>query len=246
MLLVGVYAVAIDSDLSPIPELLPAAIARRALFGLLVCFTVIGIVCSPWGKRSGAHINPAFTLALFGIGKMKAIDAIAYVVAQFIGGTIGVMLAAIVLGRSFTEPPINYVVTLPGGWGQLAAFLTEFGMSFALMGMVLIFMNIQRLASLTPFFLGPLVGLYITFLAPLSGMSINPARTVASALPAGIWTDIWLYLVAPTTGMLLAAWVYCRITKRHPLRLNVKFFPHVPTPCIHCIYSRSRHWRSKH
>ena len=245
MLLVGIYVVAIDSDISPIPKLVPAAIARRAILGTLACFTVIGIVCSRWGKRSGAHINPAFTLALFSIGKMKAIDAVAYVIAQFLGGTVGVVLAAVLLGRSFTEPPINYAVTLPGGLGWFGAFLTEFWMSFVLMGMVLVFMNIKQLESLTPFFLGPLVGLYITFLAPLSGMSINPARTVASALPAGIWTAIWLYLMAPTTGMLLAAWAYCYASKRHPLQLNVKFFPHVTTPCIHCIYTRSSEWRSK-
>jgi aquaporin Z len=77
-----------------------------------------------------------------------------------------------------------------------------------MMFMVLWSSNTPRLARFTGLFAGMLVFLYITFEAPYSGMSINPARTVASALPSGIWTASWLYFAAPIFGMFLAAETY--------------------------------------
>ena len=68
--------------------------------------------------------------------------------------------------------------------------------------------NTPSIARYGGLFAGTLVFLYITFEAPLSGMSINPARTAASALPSGIWTGGWIYFVAPVLGMLLAAQVF--------------------------------------
>jgi aquaporin Z len=76
------------------------------------------------------------------------------------------------------------------------------------MMMVLIVSNRQALNRYTGLFAGSLVALYITFEAPVSGMSMNPARTVASALPAHVWSGAWLYFVAPVLGMLLAAEAY--------------------------------------
>ena len=91
------------------------------------------------------------------------------------------------------------------------AFLAEVLISFLLMLMVLVFSNHRRLARFTGLGAGALIALYITFEAPISGMSMNPARTLASALPAGIWTGIWIYFAAPLTGMLLAAEAYVRL-----------------------------------
>jgi aquaporin Z len=76
------------------------------------------------------------------------------------------------------------------------------------MFMVLWSANTPQVARYTGLFAGTLVFLYITFEAPLSGMSINPARTVASAMPSGIWTASWLYFAAPILGMFLAAKTY--------------------------------------
>jgi aquaporin Z len=88
--------------------------------------------------------------------------------------------------------------------------LAEFVISFALMFVVLLTTNTEPLARYTGLFAGVLVATYITLVAPLSGMSMNPARTFGSALPAQLWESLWIYFTAPPIGMLLAAETYLR------------------------------------
>jgi aquaporin Z len=82
--------------------------------------------------------------------------------------------------------------------------------TFLLMSVILVVTNTPRLARYTGLFAGALVAIYITVEAPLSGMSMNPARTFASALPAQAWTALWVYFSAPLLGMLCAAELYVR------------------------------------
>lgn len=84
-------------------------------------------------------------------------------------------------------------------------------MSLVLMATVLVAVNTPRLAHYTGVFAGTLVALFVLVEAPYSGMSINPARTVASAVPARDWTALWVYFVGPLLGMLLAAEAYRRL-----------------------------------
>ena len=92
--------------------------------------------------------------------------------------------------------------------GVTVAFVAETILAAGMMLMVLSITNTARLARFAGLFAGTLVFLYITFEAPLSGMSINPARTAASALPSGIWSAAWIYFTAPLLGMLLAVEIY--------------------------------------
>jgi aquaporin Z len=103
------------------------------------------------------------------------------------------------------------VVTAPGQYGIGVAFFAELTITFALMLVVLTVSN-SRFARCTGFVVGAMVAVYITVEAPLSGMSMNPARSFASAAVSGIWTDLWVYFVAPPLGMLQAAqvFVWCR------------------------------------
>jgi aquaporin Z len=172
--------------------------------------TAIGIIYSPWGKQSGAHLNPAVTLTFFRLGKIDAPDAAFYMIAQFIGGVGGILLASAVLGMLMAEPSVNYVVTVPGPAGPGVAFAAELVISFLLMLVVLIVSNTRNLAWYTGLFAGLLVATYISIEAPLSGMSMNPARTFASALPAQLWTSMWVYFTAPPIGMFMAAECYLR------------------------------------
>jgi aquaporin Z len=173
-------------------------------------FTATILIYSPWGRRSGAHFNPATTLTFWRLGKIASSDAVLYGVAQTIGGGIGVVLAAAVLGPRLAAPDVNYVATLPGSAGPLSAFGAEVVITFVLMSVVLQVSNDARLARLTGLCAGALVATYITVEAPLSGMSMNPARSLASALPAGAWPALWIYFVAPPLGMLLAAELFVR------------------------------------
>lgn len=216
---------------SPIRQALPNESLRLALIGIAMGLTAVALIYSPWGQRSGAHMNPAMTITFWRLGRIKTWDAVLYCVSQVAGGTAGVLLAQALLGERIAHPAVNYVVTVPGPTGPAIAFIAEFLISAGMMLMVLYTSNTARWARFTGVFAGCLVALYITVEAPLSGMSINPARTTASALPSGVWTNYWLYLAAPLLGMLFAAEIYrsIRIPKACP-----KLHHGSTQPCIFC------------
>ncbi|OQW33415.1 MAG: hypothetical protein A4E19_03150 [Nitrospira sp. SG-bin1] len=227
---------ALEYPHSPLHDLFPDPTLRRMLTGFAMGLTAIALIYSPWGKRSGAHLNPAVTMTFFRLRKIASGDALWYVLAQFIGGTIGLWLAAQILGLAIEHPSVNYVVTVPGSGGTAVAFAAEVMISFGLMLVVLIVSNRPSLNRWTGVFTGALVATYIAVEAPLSGMSMNPARTFASALSARLWTDYWLYLIAPLSGMLLAAEWYVRANGIHRV-LCAKLHHHNNTRCIfHCRY----------
>jgi aquaporin Z len=225
---------------SPVRDAIADPNLRRALMGLLMGLTAVGLIYSPWGKRSGAHLNPSVTLTFLRLGKVAPWDALFYIVAQFVGGLLGVKVAAAVLGRALADPTVNYVATTPGARGAFIAFLAEAVISFGLMGTVLIVSNTERLARLTGVFAGVLVAAYITLEAPLSGMSMNPARTFGSALPASTWKAWWVYFTAPFLGMFLAAEAYRRIRGAQNV-ICAKLHHHNSARCIFRCGYRARH-----
>ena len=203
------FGVLLEHPSSPVHQAFEgAALLRRVLAGLAMGLTAIGIIRSPWGQRSGAHMNPAITLTFLTLGKIAPWDALFYVLFQFLGGAAGVLLASVLIGPALHHSAVNYVVTTPGPAGPRVAFIAEFVISMLMMSMVLWVSNSRRLSRFTPWFAGTLVALFITFEAPLSGMSMNPARTLGSAIPADEWTAFWIYFLAPTAAMLLASAVY--------------------------------------
>jgi len=210
MVAAAVVTAILEHPSSPIHQAIADPLLRRCIIGVAMGLTAIAIIYSPWGKQSGAHINPVVTFTFFRLGKIKPVDAGCYILAQFIGGFLGVLLAARILGDGIAHPNVSYIVTIPGQPGAGVAFIAELIISFGLMLLILIVSNTTRLARFTGLFAGALVAIYITVEAPLSGMSMNPARTLASAIPAHNWTAIWVYFTAPLAGMLLAAEVYIR------------------------------------
>jgi aquaporin Z len=184
---------------------------RRVLMGLAMGLTAVANVYSPWGKQSGAHLNPSFTLAFLRLGRVKRWDAAFYVASQFAGAAAGVAAASTLIGRFLSHPSVNYVATTPGAEGVAAAFAAEVIISFILASVVLTVSNTRRIARLTGLFAGGLVAVYISVEAPLSGMSMNPARTLGSALSAQVWTALWVYFTAPPLGMLAAAEANARL-----------------------------------
>lgn len=209
MLSACAFTVLLEHPASGVHAALNDGWVRRGLIGIAMGLTAIALIYSPLGKRSGAHLNPAVTLTFLRLRKIEPWDAAFYIAAQFVGGALGVWLAVQIMGSALiAHAAVNYAVTLPGAPGRWVAFVAELTISFGLMLTVLLVSNRKTLNRYTGLFAGTLVALYITFEAPLSGMSMNPARTVASALPAHVWTDAWLYFLAPPLGMLLAAQAY--------------------------------------
>jgi aquaporin Z len=235
MVSAGLFATVLEYPGSPVHQALPDPVARRVLIGLAMGLTAVAIIYSPWGKRSGAHLNPATTLTFLNLGKVAPWDACFYILAQFVGGTLGVLLVAALLRGAFTMAPVSYAATLPGPAGAGAAFAAEFLISCGMMLTVLFASNTERLAKYTGVLAGALVAAYISVEAPLSGMSMNPARTFASAAPAGVWDGIWIYLSAPIAGMLAAARLYQLVAARRGVHC-AKLIHSEDQPCIHCGY----------
>src|SRR3989304_4076621 len=90
---------------SPVHQALPDPFFRRVLMGIAMGLTAVGIIYSPWGKQSGAHINPSVTLTFFRLGKIEPWDALFYIAAQFSGGGAGGLLFPFALGHSFVCHP---------------------------------------------------------------------------------------------------------------------------------------------
>lgn len=210
MVSAAVFTSMLEHPASPLRLALPDPLSRRFLMGLAMGCTAVAIIYSPFGKRSGAHINPAVTLTFWRLSTIEPWDAALYICAQFAGGLAGMGLAAGILGRILADPSVKFVVTEPGPAGPWMALLAEAAISFLLMLTVLVMVNRPQLNRYTGLAVAVLLVIYVTFEAPLSGMSLNPGRSLASGVAAWYWTGLWLYFVAPVLGMLGAAEVYRR------------------------------------
>ena len=196
---------------SPVRQWLGSAFLRRTIIGVAMGLTAIGLIYSPWGKQSGAHFNPSVTITFFRLGKLARADALFYVLAQFAGATAGVFASSFLLNRWISHPAVNYAVTAPGAAGTAIAFGAELLISFLLMMVILFVSNSKTLPAFTGVIAGILVATYITLESPLSGMSMNRARTVGSAALSHTWKAWWIYFTAPPIGMLAAGELCLRL-----------------------------------
>jgi len=233
MISAGVFTTVLEHPGSWVCRAIASAGLRRALIGLAMGGTAAGLIYSPWGRRSGAHMNPAVTVTFLRLGKIPLGDAAFYMLFQFLGGLAGVLITAFFLGSAFTAPPVHYVVTVPSSGRYLGAFSGELGIALLMMTMILIVSNTPAMARLTGLFSGILIWGFVTCEAPLSGFGMNPARTFASALPSGTWTAFWIYLVAPPLGMLLAAEAVRAWRGAESIRC-CKLHHRSDRPCIFC------------
>ena len=230
------FGVLLDHPDSPVPAAFPDPFVRRLLGGMAMGLTAIALIYSPWGKQSGAHMNPSITLTFLRLGKIRPWDAVFYVLAQFAGGIAGVLLAYAALRAWLAHRAVNYVVTLPGPGGIGPALFGEVVISFLMMTMVLYATSTPKLERYTGLFAGVLVASYIIFEAPFSGMSMNPARTFGSAFVAGNYTAIWLYFLAPPMAMLAAAESRLRLCGAGAAARCAKFRHAQDKRCIFCGY----------
>lgn len=185
-------------------------LAKRLVVGCAMALTAAVLIYSRGGARTGAHMNPAVSLAMSRFQPMPVRDLIGYIAGQFAGGAAGMAAAALLFGPSLSHSSINWIVTRPGPWGSTAAFAAECAMTMLMMTVVLRCAHHPRWASRTGIVSALLVALFITLEGPVSGMSLNPARTLGPALFAGDFTGLWIYFIAPPTGMVLAAAAHAR------------------------------------
>lgn len=170
---------------------------------LAFAFVVLAMIYSI-GHLSGAHINPAVTVAFWSAGRFPGREVAPYVLAQCAGAVLASLTLRWILG-----PVGNLGATVPVGLTPGRAFAVEWLLSFALMLVIVAVATDSRVAD---GFAGLAVGLTVGFDAmmggPLTGASMNPARSLGPAVAGGEWSAHWVYWVAPVTAMVAAVLVY--------------------------------------
>jgi aquaporin NIP len=168
-------------------------------FGLIIMAMVYAT-----GHLSGAHINPAVTIAFTLTRHFPGRDALAYVAAQLSGAALG----GLVLLAVWTDRPAHLGATLPTV-GVGSALVYEVVLSAILMFVIMAVATDSRAVGAgAAIAIGGAVGLDALLGGPVTGASMNPARSVGPALAAGEWKDLWLYVVGPVLGAALGALAY--------------------------------------
>ena len=167
----------------------------------------IMLMAYAYGHISGVHINPAVTIGAWAAGKFEAAKVPAYIIAQLLGAIAAAFVLRITIvggvdvGLGATV--INYSQTT-----LIGAFILEMIATFFLVNSVLNAGISGKAGNLAPLGIGLTVGVSIMFFGPLTGASLNPARTIGPAVAAGIFSDIWVYIVATIIGGVLAGVLY--------------------------------------
>jgi MIP family channel proteins len=180
---------------------------------LAFAFVVIAMIYAI-GHLSGAHINPAVTIAFWSVRRFPGREVVPYVVAQCAGAT-----AASIVLRAALGPVGSMGATLPR-ISTGAAFGVEWLLSFALMFVIMAVATDERVADgFAAIAVGLTVGFCALMAGPLTGASMNPARSLGPALVGGLWRAHWLYWVSPITAMLVAVQTYdlLRIAQPPPI-----------------------------
>ncbi len=199
---IGVSFVILDfGNNSPIVNFIPDPGIRRAITGFLFGLTGALIAVSWIGKESGAHINPAVTLAFWLRGKISNAHAIGYMFFQLLGGITGA-LPLILWGQ--TGSSIDYGCTFPGrGYSVWTALLGETATTFALVFLLFLFIGHKKLKQFTPLLFPVLYAIMVFLEAPVSGTSTNPARSIGPSIISGNWSAWWIYWIGPAAGTLI-------------------------------------------
>lgn len=203
LLIGGLSAITLDFGThSPVAKVLPSHSMRLLLTGALFAAAGSLIAISPLGRISGAHLNPAVSLAFWLSGKMHHHDVGAYVAAQCAGACLGAIAA------KWAWPDLasaGYGVTQPGPTiAPGEAVLIETGMTALLLLTILLFLSSMRTAHWTPLAVWFVVTLLVWQGAPFTGTSLNPARSLGPALSASNFHDFWIYVIGPLTGAAIA------------------------------------------
>lgn len=177
------------------------------VFGLIVMVMVYAT-----GHLSGAHLNPAVTLAFVLTRHFPRAEAAAYVAAQ----VAGALAAAAVLAAIWPGDPASLGATLPT-IGLGGAFVYEVVLSAFLMFVIMaVATDTRAVGAAAAIAIGGTVGLDALFGGPVTGASMNPARSLGPALVSGELHDLWLYLLAPPLGAALGALAYQLVRGEHP------------------------------
>jgi glycerol uptake facilitator-like aquaporin len=200
---------------SLISRTIPQIQVELLMVGASVALLIAGLILSPPGRATGCHMNPAISLAMWRFGVFPGAGVMPYIVAQLLGSVLGVLGARAVWGPVVAQPPVAYAVLQPGpGWSTGALFVAETLSMAAIVFLVGICLAVPRLAPFVPWVVGVSIGMAIALLGTSTGGSVNPARQFGPALLSGQTRLLWVYLLAPMLGALIATWLRQTIQRR--------------------------------
>lgn len=177
-----------------------------AVVAALTGMVLFGLIVSPWGRRSGAHMNPAVSVALWLMGAFPGAAVVPYVLAQLAGSVAGTTLAYLAWGGVVADPPVEFaVVHAAADWPASDVFAAEVACFILVTLLVGFFLAHPAAATKLPVTLASVIVVIAAALGPRSGGSINPARAFGPALLAGDFGHLSAYLLAPVLGAALGA-----------------------------------------
>ncbi|MGZ4519861.1 MAG: MIP/aquaporin family protein [Mycobacteriaceae bacterium] len=180
----------------------PSTSARLLLLGAMFAVFIVGIATSPLGRLSGAHLNPAVSLAFWITGHVHPHDLLGYWGAQLLGGVLGTLALRLVWGQ--TAAGIGYGAISPAVSPGVAV-LVEGVMVGIMVGTMFVFLSVTSLVRWTPVAAGTVVALNTWLGSSLTSTGLNPARTLGPNLVSGQWLDWWVYFAGPVMGAVLVA-----------------------------------------
>jgi aquaporin NIP len=185
------------------------AVGISLVFGLVIMVMVYAT-----GHLSGAHINPSVTIAFTLTRHFPAREAVAYVGAQLAGATA----AALVLWGVWTDKPVHLGATIPTVSAG-SAFLYEAVLTAFLMFVIMaVATDTRAVGAAAAIAIGGVIGLDALFGGPVTGASMNPARSFGPALVSGDWHDFWVYVAGPLVGAAAGALAYQVVRGEQGLR----------------------------
>jgi glycerol uptake facilitator-like aquaporin len=200
---------------SPVSRSVPQIQFELLIVGMALGILITGLILSPAGKTSGGHMNPAISLAMWRFGVFPGAAVAPYVAAQLLGSVLGVAAARAVWGPAVADAKVVYAVLQPGaGWSPVTLFSAE-TVSMALIVLLVGFcLDTPRLGPFIPCVVGGAIALAIILLGTSTGGSVNPARQFGPAVMSGQTRFLWVYLLAPMIGAMLAAWLRQALQRR--------------------------------
>lgn len=227
VLLVGISAACFD--FGPASPLRHGSVSVRLLLtGLIFAGTGSIFSITPLGRRSGAHLNPVVTLVFWAERKVHWHDVVGYLVAQFLGAISGAALIRLIWGAQATAEHLG--ATQPGPrMGALPAVGIEAAMTAVVMLTILLMTSSPRTARLLPVVLWLMIAVLVWQVAPYTGTSLNPARSLGPALMAPLLGPFWIYLVGPCLGGAIAVAIFALLPEVTVLTTKLFHDPRYPS-----------------
>jgi aquaporin Z len=225
---VGTFAVVLGFDpASPLVHAIPNPAVRRLIVGVIFVGSAVTVPLTPLGRRSGGHVNPAVTFAFYLRRKLGRRDLVGYIAAQCAGAVLGAAAASAVGGGAVAS--VNHAVTQPQhGLSPWAALGIEAGETALIVSVIFALVSHRQTMRYAPLGVWLVLSVVICGLAPLTGASINPARSLGPAVSARQLSSYWVYVAGPMLGAAVAAVAWATLARRRPL--TAKLF-HDPRWC---------------